>query len=92
MVENSKKLSRKAQLDSYDGCARLRPIWDAISGKYDAVLTPSVPDEAPIGIASTGDAVSLLLNGSCYADYFTVILLYVDYSASSCSEYSWFHW
>lgn len=58
MVENPKKLTRKAQLDSYDGCARLRPIWDEIASKYDAVLTPSARDEAPVGIASTGDAVS----------------------------------
>jgi hypothetical protein len=57
-VENKKKLSRKAQLESYDGCSRLRPIWDDIARKYDAVSTPSVVDEAPVGIASTGDAVS----------------------------------
>lgn len=58
-VENHKKLSRKAQLESYDGCAKLRPVWDEIASKYDAVFTPSVVDEAPVGIASTGDAVSL---------------------------------
>jgi len=57
-VENSQRLSRKEQLESYDGCARLRPVWDEIASKYDAVLTPSVPDEAPIGIENTGDAVS----------------------------------
>lgn len=55
-VENYTKLSRKAQLESYDGVARLRPVWDEIAGKYDAVFTPSVIDEAPIGIQSTGDA------------------------------------
>jgi hypothetical protein len=58
-VENASKLSRKAQLESYDGCARLRPVWDEIAGKYDAVFTPSVPDEATVGIDNTGDAVSL---------------------------------
>lgn len=57
-VENVSKLSRKAQLDSYDGCAKLRPVWDEIASKYDAVFTPSVVDEAPEGIESTGDAVS----------------------------------
>jgi hypothetical protein len=57
-VENSTSLSRKAQLESYDGCARLRPVWDDIASKYDAVLTPSVVDEAPVGIENTGDAVS----------------------------------
>jgi len=59
-VENTKKLTRKAQLESYDGCARLCPEWDGIASKYDALITPSVMDEAPVGIESTGDAVSLL--------------------------------
>ncbi|KAG4439657.1 hypothetical protein IFR05_004854 [Cadophora sp. M221] len=44
------------QLEAYDGCAKLRPVWDEIASRYDAVLTPSVPDEAPVGIKSTGDA------------------------------------
>jgi hypothetical protein len=57
-VENHTKLTRKAQLEAYDGCARLRPVWDEIASKYDAVLTPGVVDEAPVGIESTGDAVS----------------------------------
>jgi hypothetical protein len=57
-VENHTKLTRKAQLEAYDGCARLRPVWDDIASKYDAVFTPGVVDEAPVGIESTGDAVS----------------------------------
>lgn len=60
-IENAAKLSRKAQLESYDGCARSRPVWDEIAAEYDAVITPSVVDEAPLGIESTGDAVSLPL-------------------------------
>lgn len=55
-VENSKNVSRKAQLESYDNCARLRPVWDDIANKYDAVITPSVVDEAPVGIQDTGSA------------------------------------
>ncbi|KAK0104162.1 hypothetical protein ONS96_005256 [Cadophora gregata f. sp. sojae] len=55
-VENSSNLTRKAQLEAYDGCAKLRPVWDDIASQYDAVLTPSVPDEAPLDINSTGDA------------------------------------
>jgi len=55
-VENVEKISRKAQLESYDGCARLRPVWDELASKYDAVITPSVVDEAPAGIGHTGDA------------------------------------
>jgi len=57
-VEN-KTLTRKAQLEAYDGCARLRPVLDEITSKYNAVITPSVVDEAPVGIANTGDAVSI---------------------------------
>lgn len=57
-VENVNNVSRKTLLEAYDGCARLRPVWDRIASEYDAVLTPSVPDEAPLGLEWTGDAVS----------------------------------
>lgn len=60
-VNNSTKLTRKAQLEAYDGCARLRPVFDDIASKFDAVFTPSVVDEAPVGINRTGDAVSIYL-------------------------------
>jgi hypothetical protein len=55
-VENSEKISRKAQLDAFDNMAAARPVVDAILSKYDAVLTPSVRDEAPLGIEHTGSA------------------------------------
>lgn len=58
-VENKKKFSRKAQLEAYDGAARLRPIFDEIARKYDAMITPGVPDEAPLGTDHTGDAASI---------------------------------
>jgi amidase len=51
------KLSRAEQLAAYDGIATLRPIIDEIAGQYDALITPSVPDEAPLGLVSTGTAV-----------------------------------
>lgn len=57
-VENSTQLSRKAQLEAYDKIAQLRPQWDSIASHFDAVLTPSVVDEAPLGTKFTGDAVS----------------------------------
>ncbi|KAI1652814.1 amidase signature enzyme [Daldinia decipiens] len=53
-VENSSKISRTAQLEAFDEVAALRPRIDAITGKYAAILTPSVVDEAPMGIESTG--------------------------------------
>lgn len=40
-----------------DHAARLRPIFDNLAGKFDAVLTPSAPGEAPAGLTSTGDAI-----------------------------------
>jgi Asp-tRNA(Asn)/Glu-tRNA(Gln) amidotransferase A subunit family amidase len=55
-VENSDKISRKAQLAAFDNIAAARPVVDEILSKYDAVLTPSVPDEAPLGIEKTGSA------------------------------------
>lgn len=57
-VENRTGLSRKKQLEAYDNCARLRPIWDQIAAGYDFIVTPSVVDEAPVGLENTGDMVS----------------------------------
>ncbi len=57
-VENVSQLSRKAQLEAYDGCGRLRPVFDEIASHYDAIITPTAPDVAPVG-TGTGDGVSL---------------------------------
>jgi Asp-tRNA(Asn)/Glu-tRNA(Gln) amidotransferase A subunit family amidase len=56
-VENRTALSRRKQLEAYDNCARLRPVWDQIAAQYDFVVTPSVIDEAPLGLEHTGDMV-----------------------------------
>ncbi|KAE8371331.1 amidase signature domain-containing protein [Aspergillus bertholletiae] len=55
-VENKPSVSRRSLLDSYDGCAQLRPLWDNIVRQYDAVIVPSTVDEAPLGLAYTGDS------------------------------------
>jgi Asp-tRNA(Asn)/Glu-tRNA(Gln) amidotransferase A subunit family amidase len=60
-VENSGKISRKAQLDAFDNISAARPVVDEILGRYAAVLTPSVPDEAPMGIEKTGSAAFCLI-------------------------------
>ncbi|KAM0716415.1 hypothetical protein Q7P37_007860 [Cladosporium fusiforme] len=60
-VENRNKISRKAQLEAFDNISAARPEVDAILGEYAAVLTPSVPDEAPIGIEKTGNAAFCLI-------------------------------
>lgn len=59
-VENAGGFSRRQLLDAYDNCARLRPLWDKIATQFDAVITPGVTDEAPLGLEHTGDKVSLL--------------------------------
>jgi NCS1 family nucleobase:cation symporter-1 len=60
-VENSGKISRKAQIEAFDEIAAARPFVDNVLGRYDAVLTPSVPDEAPLGIEKTGSAAFCLI-------------------------------
>ncbi|TKA60673.1 hypothetical protein B0A55_11034 [Friedmanniomyces simplex] len=55
-VEEAHGYSRKDYLEAFDGVGALRPKWDAIAREYDAVIVPSVPDEAPDGIESTGSA------------------------------------
>ena len=45
-MENKDGPSRKAQLEAYDGLARLRPIWDHIASEYDVVIALAANDEA----------------------------------------------
>ncbi|RSL76821.1 hypothetical protein CEP51_009617 [Fusarium floridanum] len=46
-VENINGFTRKEHLEAFDGMAALRPKFDEIAGRYAAIITPSVPDEAP---------------------------------------------
>ena len=48
-VENTGRYTHADQLRSLDGMAALRPKIDTIAGRYVAILTPSVVDEAPVG-------------------------------------------
>jgi len=54
-VENRRGFSRKDQLNAYDTIAASRPVIDKLASQYDAIVTPSVPAEAPEGML-TGDA------------------------------------
>lgn len=56
-VEKGHGFTKKDYLEAFDGLAALRPKWDAIADRYAAVIAPSVPDEAPLGLESTGSAV-----------------------------------
>ncbi|KAK4900883.1 hypothetical protein LTR27_002066 [Elasticomyces elasticus] len=54
-ADNSRKLTHRQLLDAYDNVARLRPVFDELASKYDIIITPSVVDEAPLGLENTGD-------------------------------------
>ncbi|KAK7570488.1 hypothetical protein V3481_019345 [Fusarium oxysporum f. sp. vasinfectum] len=56
-VENSDNFTRKTQLMASDRLAGMRPVFDFIASQYAAIITPSVPDEAPVGLESTGSHV-----------------------------------
>ena len=60
-VENVTNLSRKAQLEAYDGCVLLRKVFDDSASKYHAVITPSVVDEAPLGGGGGGGGGTLVM-------------------------------
>ncbi|KAL4783799.1 amidase signature domain-containing protein [Aspergillus varians] len=55
-VENVNAVSHAQELAAFDGVAMLRPRIDAIANRYDVLLAPSVVDEAPLGLESTGSA------------------------------------
>lgn len=48
--------SHRQVTDAYDRLARLRPRIDEIAGQYDAIVTPSAPSQATVGLDSTGDS------------------------------------
>ncbi|GAA5859656.1 hypothetical protein JCM1840_006395 [Sporobolomyces johnsonii] len=47
-AENKTHVTRAQQLEAYDKIAALRPKMDTIAARYDALITPSVPGEAPV--------------------------------------------
>lgn len=53
-VEN-KSITKKDMIKALDHFAMLRPRMDEICGKFDAIITPSVPGIAPVGLDFTGD-------------------------------------
>jgi Asp-tRNA(Asn)/Glu-tRNA(Gln) amidotransferase A subunit family amidase len=54
--EAGQLISRSSYTEAYDGLAAVRPVFDAIAGKYTAIITPSVTGEAPLldDVRSTG--------------------------------------
>lgn len=57
LVEEKHGYSRKQYTMAFDAISALRPKWDALAEQYDAVVVPSVPDEAPKGLKNTGSAI-----------------------------------
>ncbi|KAF2850594.1 Asp-tRNA Asn/Glu-tRNA Gln amidotransferas-like protein subunit A [Plenodomus tracheiphilus IPT5] len=55
-VENHSSYTRKAQLQAFDALAAMRPQMDALADRYTAIFAPSVVDEAPVGLETTGEA------------------------------------
>ena len=68
-VENADGITRDDLRRAYDVGASCRPVFDALAKDFDAVLTPSIPGEAPIGLAQTGamtfNAMWTLLHVPC---------------------------
>lgn len=48
-VENKSKYTQRQYVDALDNMTALRPQFEALMEGYDAVLTPSTTDEAPVG-------------------------------------------
>jgi Asp-tRNA(Asn)/Glu-tRNA(Gln) amidotransferase A subunit family amidase len=54
LVENSANFTHMEALQALDTLASMRSIVDGLAAKYSAILTPSVIDEAPLGLGDMG--------------------------------------
>lgn len=54
-LENRRGVTATSLMAAYDALSALRPKWDALANQYDVIITPSVADEAPLGLGNTGD-------------------------------------
>ena len=55
LVENRAGHDRNMIRAAYDAGAKSRMVFDELAAEYDAVLTPSVTGEAPLGQEHSGD-------------------------------------
>jgi Asp-tRNA(Asn)/Glu-tRNA(Gln) amidotransferase A subunit family amidase len=55
-VENRAGITRATLVEAHNLAARCRAEFDQIAAEFAAVLTPSAPGEAPIGVGVLGDA------------------------------------
>jgi Asp-tRNA(Asn)/Glu-tRNA(Gln) amidotransferase A subunit family amidase len=56
-VLNTDRSTRAQLCQAWDTAAACRPQFDALASSFDAVLTPSTPGVAPLGLQNTGDLV-----------------------------------
>lgn len=54
--KSMERMDSRTLCAALDQAAALRPRFDAVAAQFDAVMTPSAPGEAPVGLASTGDS------------------------------------
>ena len=57
MIEEGQTVKAIDYNDAVGGIADLNGMLDEIFETYDAILTPSAPGEAPLGLEATGNAV-----------------------------------
>lgn len=57
LLESAQKISDRQYEAALRQAAQARAAWDGVFNTVDAVLTPSAPGEAPVGIGATGDPV-----------------------------------
>jgi hypothetical protein len=55
-MQREAEANRATYLSAIDEFATLRPAMDRLLSDFDAVITPSVPGQAPMGLGSTGEA------------------------------------
>jgi Asp-tRNA(Asn)/Glu-tRNA(Gln) amidotransferase A subunit family amidase len=55
-VENSLNYTGKERVQALDRYTSMRPIFDKIAANYSAIITPSAPNEAPLGLNDMGNA------------------------------------
>nr|XP_018265289.1 uncharacterized protein I303_01652 [Kwoniella dejecticola CBS 10117]OBR87447.1 hypothetical protein I303_01652 [Kwoniella dejecticola CBS 10117] len=53
-IYDEKEIPTQKITEAYDKVASLRPLIDKIASGYDAIVTPSVEGEAPVGLGWTG--------------------------------------
>jgi len=57
LVENKARYTQRGKMQALDDFARMRALFDDLAANYSAIITPSAPDEAPLGLGDMGSAV-----------------------------------